>query len=90
MDDYNKIINIIKKMEKKDIEILQEGFVESTFLIKNVNIKIKNEIIKIKSLTEKVCLNINLNEIYYYKINEKSLKIKIWFDNDLIINLQAK
>lgn len=83
--EINNLEEKINVLEGKNIIILQDGFIESKYIIKNMKYKIENEILKILSKDTISFTKINLNQIY--KIEIKNEIIKLYLDNDTIINL---
>ena len=68
--------------------IMQEGFIESEYLIKKLKYNIKYEFLTIADKDGTNYLKINLNQIYNIDKNDK--EIKFYLDNDLTISIKTK
>lgn len=79
-----QIKNNIEKMEGKQIEVLQEGFINSSTKLQNINYKIKRDILSIES--EDGYIRINLNQVY--KVVNRQNRLKLFLDNDTNIILK--
>ena len=76
----------INKFVEKKVTVVQEGFLESRYLLKNLQCKIEYEILSITDKESENLLKINLNQVY--KILERENKIEFYLDEDTIIKLE--
>ena len=76
----------INKFVEKKVTVVQEGFLESRYLLKNLQYKIEYEILSITDKESENLLKINLNQVY--KILERENKIEFYLDEDTIIKLE--
>ena len=64
----------------KNIEIVQEGFICSHYIINNLIYDIEYEILSISDNKYQIYLRLNLNQIY--KIESTHTELKLYLDND--------
>lgn len=75
--------NELEKNQGREITIIQEGFIESKFNIKNAKCVIELDVLSIEN--ENNYIRINLNQVSNVEKGES--KIKLFFDNDTIIKI---
>ncbi len=75
-----KILEELKKHEKKQNTIRQTGFISNQFYINSLTYKLKIDTLTIKDEKEEIYICINLNQVYQVHIYENS--IQIYLDND--------
>lgn len=80
----NEILeNALQYVQGKEIIIVQEGFIESKFNIKNAKCGIELDVLSIEG--EKNYIRINLNQVSNVEKGEN--EIKLFLDNDTIIKI---
>ena len=75
-----KILEELKKHEKKQNTIRQTGFISNQFYINSLTYKLKIDTLTIKDEKEEIYICINLNQVYQVHIHENN--IQIYLDND--------
>ena len=75
-----KILEELKKHEKKQNTIKQTGFISNQFYINSLTYQLKIDTLTIKDEKEKIYVCINLNQVYKVDIHENN--IQIYLDND--------
>ena len=79
------IVEILAKYTGKNISIKQEGFLQAQYEILKMNYQYQGDLLKINSTQNENYLELNLNQIH--KIEETENEIKIYMDNDTIVNI---
>lgn len=75
-----KILEELKKHEKKQNTIKQTGFISNQFYINSLTYQLKIDTLTIKDEKEEIYVCINLNQVYKVDIHENN--IQIYLDND--------
>ena len=84
MEDKKEVIlKELINFKEKQVVIHQTGFIDAKFTINCLEYKIEYDTLMIKDDNEEKYIFINLNQIYKYEINNN--EIKIYLDNDTII-----
>lgn len=90
MNNVIKDLDIVKsKLNKsigKSIEINQNGFLETKFMIQEMNYGINQEKLSITNKDKNSYICININQIYKIEFVEE--KILLYMDNDTVITLK--
>ena len=72
----------------QNVTIIQDGFIQSCFMINNLKFTIEYEILNIFDESGNFYLKINLNQVYKINLDEKN--IKLFLDYDTAIALVLK
>lgn len=80
-----EILNKLEKFKEKKIVICQTGFIQNKFTINCLKYKIEYDTLIIYEKDEEKYICINLNQIYKYELKDNYLKM--YLDNDTIIEL---
>ena len=89
MQNYS--FNLEEKLNKflgQNVIIIQDGFIQSCFMINNLKFTIEYEILNIFDESGNFYLKINLNQVYKINLDEKN--IKLFLDYDTAIALVLK
>ena len=89
MQNYS--FNLEEKLNKflgQNVIIIQDGFIQSCFMINNLKFTIEYEILNIFDESGNFYLKINLNQVY--KIDFDDNNIKLFLDYDTTIALSLK
>ena len=89
MQNYS--FNLEEKLNKflgQNVIIIQDGFIQSCFMINNLKFTIEYEILNIFDESGNFYLKINLNQVYKIDFDEKN--IKLFLDYDTAIALVLK
>ena len=73
----------LEKNQNREILVLFDGFINSKIKFKNMSFNINLDVLEIKNDAEHI--SINLNQIYNIEFNKN--EVRMYLDNDLIINL---
>lgn len=84
----DEILKVIQNLKGKTINIRQEGFLETQFIIKDLKYNVIDDILKIEENREENFISMNLNQIYNMEQTEE--KIILYLDNDTIIKIEEK
>lgn len=87
----NYSFNLEEKLNKflgQNVIIIQDGFIQSCFMINNLKFTIEYEILNIFDESGNFYLKINLNQVYKINLDEKN--IKLFLDYDTAIALVLK
>ena len=87
----NYFFNLEEKLNKflgQNVIIIQDGFIQSCFMINNLKFTIEYEILNIFDESGNFYLKINLNQVYKINLDEKN--IKLFLDYDTAIALVLK
>ena len=89
MQNYSSILEKnLNKFLGQNVTIIQDGFIQSCFMINNLKFIIEYEILNIFDESSNFYLKINLNQVY--KINLDKKNIKLFLDYDTAIALVLK
>lgn len=86
-DKKEVLFNELIKFKEKQVVIDQIEFIDAKFTI-NLEYKVEYDTLMIKEYNEEKFIFINLNQMYKYEINDN--EIKIYLDNDTIIEFLIK
>ena len=87
----NYFFNLEEKLNEflgQNVIIIQDGFIQSCFMINNLKFTIEYEILNIFDESGNFYLKINLNQVYKINLDEKN--IKLFLDYDTAIALVLK
>lgn len=87
----NYSFNLEEKLNEflgQNVTIIQDGFIQSCFMINNLKFTIEYEILNIFDESSNSYLKINLNQVYKINLDEKN--IKFFLDYDTAIALVLK
>lgn len=87
----NYFFNLEEKLNEflgQNVTIIQDGFIQSCFMINNLKFTIEYEILNIFDESGNFYLKINLNQVYKINLDEKN--IKLFLDYDTAIALVLK
>lgn len=84
----DEILKVIQNLKGKTINIRQEGFLETQFIIKDLKYNVIDDILKIEENREENFISMNLNQIY--NMEQTKEKIILYLDNDTIIKIEEK
>ena len=87
----NYSFNLEEKLNEflgQNVTIIQDGFIQSCFMINNLKFIIEYEILNIFDESSNSYLKINLNQVYKINLDEKN--IKFFLDYDTAIALVLK
>ena len=83
-----KILEELKKHEKKQNTIKQTGFISNQFYINSLTYKLEIDTLTIKDEKEEIYVCINLNQVYKVEITDNN--IHMYLDNDTQICIKYK
>ena len=83
-----KILEELKKHEKKQNTIKQTGFISNQFYINSLIYKLDIDTLTIKAEKEDIYVCINLNQVYKVEITDNN--IHMYLDNDTQICIKYK
>lgn len=89
MQNYSSILEKnLNKFLGQNVTIIQDGFIQSCFMINYLKFIIEYEILNIFDESGNFYLKINLNQVYKINLDEKN--IKLFLDYDTAIALVLK
>ena len=68
-----------------NVTIIQDGFIQSCFMINNLRFTIEYEILNVFDESSNLYLKINLNQIYKIDFYEKNIKLFLDYDTTIAL-----
>ena len=87
----NYSFNLEEKLNKflgQNVIIIQDGFIQSCFMINNLKFTIEYEILNIFDESGNFYLKINLNQVYKIDFDEKNIKLFLDYDTTIALVLK--
>ena len=72
----------------QNVTIIQDGFIQSCFMINNLKFIIEYEILNIFDESSNFYLKINLNQVYKIDFDEKNIKLFLDYDTTIALSLK--
>ena len=72
----------------QNVTIIQDGFIQSCFMINNLKFIIEYEILNIFDETSNFYLKINMNQVYKIDFDEKNIKLFLDYDTTIALSLK--
>ena len=72
----------------QNVTIIQDGFIQSCFMINNLKFIIEYEILNIFDESSNFYLKINLNQVYKIDFDEKNVKLFLDYDTTIALVLK--
>ena len=89
MQNYS--FNLEEKLNKflgQNVIIIQDGFIQSCFMINNLKFTIEYEILNIFDESSNFYLKINMNQVYKIDFDEKNIKLFLDYDTTIALSLK--
>ena len=87
-ENINNLKEKLNKFVGQNVLIIQEGFLQSKFLMQKLKYSIEYQILSITNNEETNYIKLNLNQVY--KVENDDEKIKFYLDNDLSISINKR
>lgn len=87
MDKIN-LLEILNKYLGEIVVIKQEGFLGAQYVIEKMHCGLQDEILRMWSAESGSYVSVNINQIY--KVENSEEQIRIYMDNDTVINISKK
>ena len=87
----NYFFNLEEKLNEflgQNVTIIQDGFIQSCFMINNLKFTIEYEILNIFDESGNFYLKINLNQVYKINLDEKNIKLFLDYDTTIALVLK--
>ena len=87
----NYSFNLEEKLNKflgQNVTIIQDGFIQSCFMINNLKFIIEYEILNIFDESSNFYLKINLNQVYKIDFDDKNIKLFLDYDTTIALLLK--
>lgn len=87
----NYSFNLEEKLNEflgQNVTIIQDGFIQSCFMINNLKFIIEYEILNIFDESCNFYLKINLNQVYKIDFDEKNVKLFLDYDTTIALVLK--
>ena len=87
----NYSFNLEEKLNEflgQNVTIIQDGFIQSCFMINNLKFIIEYEILNIFDESSNFYLKINLNQVYKIDFDEKNIKLFLDYDSTIALVLK--
>lgn len=86
MQNYSSILEKnLNKFLGQNVTIIQDGFIQSCFMINNLRFTIEYEILNVFDESSNLYLKINLNQIYKIDFYEKNIKLFLDYDTTIAL-----
>ena len=72
----------------QNVTIIQDGFIQSCFMINNLKFIIEYEILNIFDESSNFYLKINLNQVYKIDFDDKNIKLFLDYDTTIALLLK--
>lgn len=72
----------------QNVTIIQDGFIQSCFMINNLKFIIEYEILNIFDESSNFYLKINMNQVYKIDFDEKNIKLFLDYDTTIALSLK--
>lgn len=89
MQNYSSILEKnLNKFLGQNVTIIQDGFIQSCFMINNLKFIIEYEILNIFDESSNFYLKINLNQVYKIDFDENNIKLFLDYDSTIALVLK--
>lgn len=89
MQNYSSILEKnLNKFLGQNVTIIQDGFIQSCFMINYLKFIIEYEILNIFDQSSNFYLKINLNQIYKIDFDENNIKLFLDYDTTIALVLK--
>ena len=89
MQNYSSILEKnLNKFLGQNVTIIQDGFIQSCFMINYLKFIIEYEILNIFDESGNFYLKINLNQVYKIDFDEKNIKLFLDYDTTIALVLK--
>ena len=89
MQNYSSILEKnLNKFLGQNVTIIQDGFIQSCFMINYLKFIIEYEILNIFDESGNFYLKINLNQVYKIDFDEKNIKLVLDYDTTIALVLK--
>ena len=89
MQNYSSILEKnLNKFLGQNVTIIQDGFIQSCFMINNLKFIIEYEILNIFDESSNFYLKINMNQVYKIDFDEKNIKLFLDYDTTIALSLK--